>query len=511
VEGSRDAAVVIMKRLVVWLVLLMGTVSPATAQPLDMAQVRQALVRINVISQRPNYAVPWSPGDILSGTGSGFLIARNRILTNAHVVSDARMIVLEKDGDPRRYEARVEFIAHDCDLALLAVDDPQFFSDTRPLRLGGVPALNSTVAVVGYPIGGERLSVTRGVVSRIDFQTYSHSGVDAHLAIQIDAPINPGNSGGPVLQDQSVVGVAFQVFAAQTAQNVGYMIPTPVIQRFLGDVADGVYDRYVDLGIYSFPLINPVLRRAVGLAPGHDGVLVAGVMRASATHGVLQPEDVLLAIDSLPIFADGYVLMDGERVLLNEVVERKFRGDTVRFDILRQGQPRRVEVPLNNPWPYLMQARRYGVRPRYVIWAGIVFQSLGHDFMLSAQTRDVNLLYHYSQFLTRDLYLERPEVVVIGKILTDPANRYFSEFRHRIVASVDGRPVRSLEELKALLDAPVDPHVIGLLGSGRPLVVDAREAAASRGRMAAEYGILEDAHLLDGIVPRDWAAQGGAP
>ena len=503
-----------MKRISVWIGILCitgMTAASAGAQPFDMGQVRKALVRVNVISQQPNYAVPWGPGDIISGTGSGFLIAQNRILTNAHVVSDARMIVLEKDGDPRRYEARVEFIAHDCDLALLAVDDPQFFQDTLPLSFGGVPALNSTVGVIGYPIGGERLSVTRGVVSRIDFQTYSHSGVDSHLAIQIDAPINPGNSGGPVLQDQSVVGVAFQVFTAQTAQNVGYMIPTPVIQRFLTDVADGRYDRYVDLGIYSFPLINPTLRRAVGLGPGHEGVLVAGVMRASTAYGLLHPEDVLLTIDGLPIFADGHVLMDAERVLLNEVVERKFKGDSVELEILRQGRRLTVQVPLNSPWPYLMQARRYGVKPRYVIWAGIVFQPLSHDFMLSAQTRDINLLYYYSQFLTRDLYLERPEVVVIGKVLTDPANRYLSQFSHGIVDSVDGHPVRGLEQLKAFLEAPVNPHVIRLLGSGRPLVVDADAAAASREHISEEYGIHEEVRLVDGIVPETWAEGGAHP
>ena len=500
-----------MQRVLIWIGVFLISAAPAAGQNLDMDQVRGAMVRINMVSQHPNYAVPWGPGDIASSSGSGFLIAENRILTNAHVVSDARLIVVEKDGDPRRFEARVEFIAHDCDLALLSIEDPRFDRSAAPLVLGGVPALDSTVSVIGYPIGGERLSVTRGVVSRIDFQTYTHSGVDAHLAIQIDAPINPGNSGGPVMQDQTVVGVAFQAFGAETAQNVGYMIPTPVIQRFLSDVADGRYDGYVDLGIYQFPLVNTTLRRAVGLGPGDDGVLVAGVMRASATYGFLEPEDVLLAIDGLPIFADGHVLMDGERMLLNEVVERKFKGDTVKLEILRKGRRRMVEVPLNSPWPYLAQARRYDVKPRFVIWAGIVFQSLSHDFMRSAQARDINLLYYYSQFFTRDLYLERPEVVVIGQVLTDPANRYLSEYRHGIVDTVDGRPIRTLEDLKTALEAPATLHVIRLLGIGRPLVVDQEAAAASRERVAREYGIQEEFYLKDGIIPHDWVQPGRTP
>ncbi len=94
----------------------------------------------------------------------------------------------------------------------------------------------------------------------MDFQTYSHSAVDSHLACQIDAAINPGNSGGPVLQNGKVVGVAFQGYSGDVAQNVGYMIATPVLQHFLEDIADGHYDKYVDLAITPFRLQNPAER-----------------------------------------------------------------------------------------------------------------------------------------------------------------------------------------------------------------------------------------------------------
>ncbi len=481
------------------------------AQPGDMEAVRRALVRINVVSQRPDYALPWNPGDIATNTGTGFLIEGGRILTNAHVTSDAKLIVLEKEDDPRRFEARVKFAGHDCDLALLEALDPSFYEGMTPLPLGGVPALDSTVSVIGFPIGGERLSVTRGVVSRIDFQTYSHTGVDSHLAIQIDAPVNPGNSGGPVIQNHAVVGVAFQVFSSGGAQNVGYMIPVPVIRRFLDDVADGHYDQYVDLGIYPFELINPAVRRAVGLDGDNLGVLVAGVIQASATSKVLQEGDVLLAIDGRPIFADGQVLMDGERVLLNEVVERKFKGDAVRLDLRRAGRDLTVDVPLNLPWPYLLQGRRYDVRPRYVIFAGLVFQPLGHDFMRSAETRDIDLLYYYTQFLAKEIYLKRPEVIVIGQILPDPANRYLSDYRHKIVDTVNGRKIDTLEDLAAALDLPVDDHVIRLIGAGRPLIVSKAAAEASQKRIQEKYGIGQSRYLRDRIVPQAWLDERKAP
>ena len=147
---------------------------------------------------------------------------------NTHVVSNARLLIVEKDNDPKKYVAHVQFVGHDCDLAVLTVEDPDnFFKGTIPLQFGGLPEISeSTVTVYGYPIGGERMSVTNGILSRIVFQTYSHSGIDSHLTIQTSAPINPGNSGGPVLQDGKVIGVAFQGYSGDVAQNTqATMIP----------------------------------------------------------------------------------------------------------------------------------------------------------------------------------------------------------------------------------------------------------------------------------------------
>ena len=114
-----------------------------------------------------------------------------------------------KNGDTKRYEAKILSICHDCDLALITVKDKDFFKDTNSLEIGELPKLEQKVDVYGFPEGGETLSVTSGVISRIENQVYVHSGKSL-LAIQIDAAINPGNSGGPAVSDGKVVGVVMQ-------------------------------------------------------------------------------------------------------------------------------------------------------------------------------------------------------------------------------------------------------------------------------------------------------------
>jgi S1-C subfamily serine protease len=119
-----------------------------------------------------------------------------------------------------------------------------------------VESLNSIhpITIVGYPIGGSKISVSRGIVSRKEQSTYAHSEVDSHLVIQVDAAINPGNSGGPAIQNGKVAGVAFQV--ASKGENIGYIIPTSVVNHFLKDIEDGIYNGYVELGIQFVNTFN---------------------------------------------------------------------------------------------------------------------------------------------------------------------------------------------------------------------------------------------------------------
>jgi S1-C subfamily serine protease len=182
----------------------------SASQGAGLKDPHKSVVLIRSFRQDFDYVIPWKREAMTRGVGSGFVIAGKRILTNAHNVSNCRYVELRKENVAKRYPARIVFIGHDCDLAILTVDDESFFEGTAALELAEIPKVNSTVSTYGFPVGGDRISVTEGVVSRVETDTYVHSGADKHLVIQTDAAINPGNSGGPVVQDGKVVGLAFQ-------------------------------------------------------------------------------------------------------------------------------------------------------------------------------------------------------------------------------------------------------------------------------------------------------------
>lgn len=470
----------------------------APPQKSPFPEFAASVVRIEVTDQNPDYRSPWNAGHVSGGIGSGFIIdipgRGKRIVTNAHVVSNARFITVTREGVNHPFRAKVEFIGHDCDLAMVSVEDPVFFEGTRPLALGGIPAIESAVSVYGYPLGGERISVTRGIVSRIDSELYTHSRVDSHLAIQIDAAINPGNSGGPVLQGGKVVGVAFQGYSGEVAQNVGFMIPTPVIKRFLRDLSKGSYTGYTDLSIRIAPLLSPTARKALQVPFDNAGVLVTDVHEMGSANGFLRKDDVLLAIDGHPIACDGRVDLEGESVDMTEVVERKFDGEKVRFDVLRNGRRIPVEFPLQGAWPFRMLSTAYDTAPRYLIHGGLLFQPLDRN-LLERVGGDPRIRRIFDEFVERHLYLKRPEFVVLSRILPDPVNADCDGLRTGVVDTINGVPIRSLADVAAAFAQPARHDVIMLEGIGLPIVLKRAEVLSANPRIMKNYGISSDRNL----------------
>ncbi|GEP42224.1 S1C family serine protease [Brevifollis gellanilyticus] len=458
----------------------------------------EGVVNIDVSVLFPDFREPWNAGAPSSGSGTGFMIGKNRFLTNAHVVSNATKLVIRTTNDPRPHPARVVFVAHDCDLAIIEAEDGAPFEKMKQLTFGGIPKLNTEVIAVGYPIGGERISVTRGVVSRIDFNTYSHSEVDSHLSIQVDAAINPGNSGGPVLQNGKVVGVAFQGYSGRVAQNVGYMIPVPVIQRFLKDVEDGKYDYYVDLAITDFPVENSAQKKALNISDDGVGVMVAEVEPAGSAGGTLQRGDVLLALDDNPVLNNGLIRFEGELMDMSEVVERKFAGDKLKVAFMRQGKKFEKEVELKRFAPYVKLGSQYNMRPRYLVYAGLVFQPMDRNLIDAHGVRDPVASYVFDNYLTDKLYVERPEPVMLTTVLSDEVNAHLTVYAQSVVDEINGVKIRELNDVAEALkkqDKKKDFVVITLLEKGRPVVLKRDLADAAHPHIMQTYGIPADSYL----------------
>lgn len=482
------------------------TVISATAQDSSNSNLKKApapkssdiyksVVRIEVATQTPSYRTPWNSGKFGGGTGTGFIIGENTFLTNAHVVSNARRVLVTMHGSARKHPARILHIAHDCDLAILQVEDFTPFQNLPHLEIGTVPQLESQVRAIGYPVGGDRISVTRGVVSRIDFRSYAHSRSHKHLVVQIDAAINPGNSGGPVLQDGKVVGVAFQ--GLTSADNTGYMIPTPVITRFLKDIEDGTYDQYVTLGISKFPLFNPAMRKVYNLDHDDPGILIARFYKDGPVDGILKEGDILTAIDGKSIDSAGSVDIDGERVDMSEIVERKFAGDKVQLDFTRDGKKQSAEATLK-PFPAAeIYSTQYGKRPQYTIQGGLVFQPLSRNLYAELALSNPRVRRLFAKYLTENIFKERKDIVILTNVLDDPINSYTTNYKGNAIKSINGVKITDIKQLHKLLNPEVIPEffVIRCDGLSRPIILPGKDIQKHNTRILQTYGVDKPFYL----------------
>jgi len=461
--------------------------------------VQASVVHVQVYRSRFDWSLPWRQQAVQGALGSGFLIEGGRIVTNAHVVADARQILVRRPDQANPRIATVEAVAHDCDLAVLKVEDSGFGEGLRPLALGELPRTGSQVLTYGFPLGGQDVSSTAGIVSRIETRGYVHSGTDAHLVVQTDAAINPGNSGGPVVQDGRVVGVAFQGFPG--FDNMGFFIPIPVVRHFLEDLEDGTYDGFPDSGLETSPLLSPAYRRERGLPDRLSGVVVNRVVPDGTAEGVVRPGDVLLAIDGRSIADDGTVAIGDARVTFQTLFDYRQIGTNVGFTVWRDGTEHELEATAVRIPRYDGLRNRYDVGPRYVVHAGLVFMPLDAELLKMfgrnwAQSANRDLVWHH---LYREA--ERPEeadreVIVLVRVLRHRINSQMGFNGPVAVEAINGRPIRSLEDVVAAFEEGEGRYdEIVFEGVAGIEALDRNEAAAAHEEILQQYAISHDRKL----------------
>jgi len=478
------------------------TPPPGPGPAAEQQNFDKSVVLIRCVKQDFDYTTPWKQEAMSQGSGSGFIISGKRILTNAHNVSNWKYIELRKENIAKRYPARVAFIGHDCDLAVLAVDDQTFFDDTIPLELAGLPTVNTTVSTYGFPVGGNRISVTEGVVSRIETDTYVHSGADSHLVIQTDAAINPGNSGGLVIQNGKVVGVAFQ--GLRMADNIGYMIPTTVVEHFLKDIEDGKYDGFGSLGVLLYPgLHSDSYKDYLKVPPDQDGVVVIATIMHSSVESMLEPNDVITQIDDYNVDNDAMVRIHGLTLHLSEVIEAKQIGETVDVTFYRRGEriKKTATIALNRP--IFEYARQYDRPPRYVCFAGLTFVPATRNFLETWGREWLNDIPYYLRYLfNNSMQLntdrQRKEYVVLSEIMPDEVSSYCGDFKDLVVETINGVAIRSLDDVnEAFKHPPGDYHCLKFMGENRTLPIDAKKALDRQQLILNKYQIPAESRLED--------------
>lgn len=465
------------------LVFFLFLSSVSAANTLQNDPVKSSIVKIFTVYRAFSYLEPWNES-VERATGSGAVIEGHRILTNAHVIANQTYLEVQKYGERKRYRAMVLFVSHQADLALLGVEDERFFEGTRPLLLDTLPYVRQKVTVYGFPTGGNTLSVTQGIVSRIEHHGYTHSG-ESFLAVQVDAAINPGNSGGPAVAEGKIVGVVMQ--SRQKSQNIGYLVPVPVIRHFLEDVEDGVNDGFPEIGLLTQNLESDALKAYYGLDESQTGQLVLYVTYNSDANGKIMPGDVLTSIDGHPIQDDGTVeFREGEFTPFKYYVDAHQMGETLRFGLIRDGKSLEREIRLKHQVDdfLMVDTYVYDERPRYYIFGGYIFSPLNANLLRSSKYATA-LRYFTTEWPTE----ERREIVVLLKVLASELSVGNNGFVLWPVEKVNGECYKDFDDFVSRVESSGEKYIVFENKDGLKIAVEREKARELMPELLTRYNI----------------------
>ena len=471
-----------------------------------MSILENSVVKIISNLSVPEYSKPWTSRKLGKGIGTGFCInitrkgTKKRIITNAHVVENATSIVIIKQGSSMPYKARVEHVIVECDLAILVLHETvsasivkSFWEKTPPLRLGPMPSKMAKVSIYGYPLGGNNISITKGVISRTEILPYNF--IADGIAIQIDAAINPGNSGGPAIDSQgNVIGVAFAGIDMVGIQNMGYIIPTLFIRYILRYIKKhGTFKGLSYLGLEVQNLENENLRKFAMLDAMHTGVLINDIAPGSSADGKLKVGDIMTKINGYNVDFDGTmklhdIVMDfklgmlgkpeddntektksakkdleekinKDNILLSEdevsayssLIGLTLPGSTVTVSVIREGKSRDVKIIMKTR-EFLVPISYYQIPPLYYILGGFVFVPLTRMFIIDMlkKGRDVGGLIGFAE---GGFPLEKGDQLIVVSTVLSSALTHGYEVNNYILESINGKTARNMSELKKIGDS----------------------------------------------------------
>ncbi len=362
----------------------LGAISSLCAQPISAEPPHPySVVRVNVTNQPWDFFRPWGKRAPYSRRAVGAVLPNQRVLVTAELVANANYLEFETPEGGQKTPAAVEAVDYEANLAILKTDDPNFLKPFKPLELS-IAAVGDTLTVLQLEPNGALL-MTRGIMTNAEVSRYP---VDesTFLLYHLAAPLQFREVAFtvPVVKGDKLVGVIMRYDSQSTSSDI---VPTPIIEHFLRDVAHPPYKGFPRGGVAYASTRDPQLRRYAGLTEKTPGGVYTTDLQADgpAAKAGVKAGDVLLRVDDEPVDQDGnYNDPVYGRISVSHLLStRHFAGDDVKFTIFRNGETMDLSVRLAHRGVDQFAIEPYVIdrAPKFYILGGLVLEELSRQYL----------------------------------------------------------------------------------------------------------------------------------
>ncbi len=472
--------------LLLLLLFALGAVRTASAE--DMApRLRNALVKIRVTGQSWDSTEPWKKRRPGTRTGRGVVVQPGVVLTLANIVRDPIMIEVSREGGARLYPARLKHVDARVGLALIEITDEKLRAQLKPIEIGDPVKLDDEFDI--WQLNSDNL------LQRATARVVAARASSTRLTLKVNTT-NPNSGDGQVaLRDGRIAGL----LTGSVRRQEGTILSVETIRRYLKDFDDGTYHGCPGPGLWIQPLLRQDLRTFYGLTDDQHGLAITRVMPNRTGSGVLQKNDVLLAIDGFDLDDEGKFIHPAHGRLDTRWLfqGRRYAGDKIKASVLRAGKVVAVEFELK-PFPaseMRVPARPANGRPQYLVEGGLVLLELTRAVGVGRSTGGV-ILRRYVERATWDEPNARRRVVFVDHVLKDISNKGMNSFSKRPLLKVNGQPINEIADVVAALKKPQgDFHVFGFEGVQSDFVLPVKEREAINERIAERYMVTRTRYL----------------
>ena len=454
--------------------------------------LRTGIVSVRVTGQDWNVRAPWEKLPPWTRVLSGVVVPGQRILVASTAFGNHVLVEAQKLGSDERSPARLALVDQEGPLALVAVDDPEFWKDLEPLPLTKTAPTEGSVTIHRWQRSG-LLDSYPGTLRQIRSGRHGLSQTSL-LTLEVATSAEGLGESEPVISDGQVAGLL-----TGRQGDTFVALASPVLAQFLEGAVAGDWRGFARAGLAWEDLTNPALRGALGLRPGESGVRILRVAPNGSAGGILHKGDVVLELDGVRIDATGRYEhpLYGRMLFAQLFADTRRPGETMKVKVLRAGERLELTLPLRRMLPTddKVPPYQFGRGPDYVIAGGLVFQELTRPYLGAYGDWTRRAPPRLTVALDREGQESDPEwprIVLLSSVLPDAANLGYQDLRDLIVEKVNGRRIGSLDQLRQAIANPTGPyHVIELLpGQGaRRVVIGVDEAKRSVARLQKAYGV----------------------